>query len=51
VSDDQQHERATAEDDAKEDLELTDEDAEQVAGGLSQKWAPVTDSPDFHFDK
>ena len=35
--------------DAKEDLELTDEDADQVGGGLIQKWG--TDSPDYHFDK
>jgi hypothetical protein len=37
VSDDQQHERATADDDAKEDLELKDEDADQVRGGLKSK--------------
>ena len=30
-------ERATADDDAKEDLELKDEDADQVRGGLASK--------------
>ena len=30
-------ERTTADDDAKEDLELTDEDADQVRGGLASK--------------
>jgi hypothetical protein len=34
VSDD---ERTTADDDAKEDLELKDEDADQVRGGLASK--------------
>ena len=37
MSDDKQHERATADDDAKEDLELKDEDADQVRGGLKSK--------------
>jgi hypothetical protein len=34
---DQPDERKLAEDDAKEDLELTDETADQVRGGLAQK--------------
>jgi hypothetical protein len=37
VSDDQQQEREMASDDAKEDLELKDEDADQVRGGLKSK--------------
>jgi hypothetical protein len=37
VSDDQQNEREMAGDDAKEDLEMTDEDADQVRGGLATK--------------
>ena len=34
---DQQDERASAQDDAKEDLELKDEDADQIRGGLTHK--------------
>ena len=37
MSDDKQNERETAGDDAKEDLELMDEDADQVRGGLASK--------------
>jgi hypothetical protein len=35
---DQPDERKLAEDDAKEDLELKDEDADQVRGGLTWKY-------------
>ena len=35
---DQQDESATAEEDAKEDLELKDDDADQVRGGLTWKY-------------
>jgi hypothetical protein len=37
--------------DAREDLELTDEDADQVAGGLIFKFGTGTESPDFHLEK
>ncbi|HEX4930055.1 MAG TPA: hypothetical protein VFV62_05030 [Gaiellaceae bacterium] len=37
VTEDTQNERETASDDAKEDLELTAEDADQVRGGLISK--------------
>jgi hypothetical protein len=32
--------------DAKEDLDLKDDDADKVAGGLSKKWGATTGSPD-----
>ena len=35
---DQQDEEKPAEDDAKEDLELKDEDADQVRGGVYEKY-------------
>lgn len=38
-------ERAAADDDAKEDLELKDEDADQVRGGLASKTPKA--SPDL----
>jgi hypothetical protein len=34
----EQNERMAAEDDAKEDLELNDETADQVRGGTLDKW-------------
>jgi len=40
---DQPDERKLAEDDANEDLELKDEAADQVRGGLAHKVAPATD--------
>ena len=40
---DQPDERKLAEDDAKEDLELTDETADKVRGGLAQKGTELTD--------
>jgi hypothetical protein len=54
VSDKERDQQAAGDDaaaDAREDLELTEEDADQVAGGLIFKFAPITESPDFHFDK
>jgi hypothetical protein len=42
---DEPDERQAAEDDAKEDLELNDENADQVRGGIISKGA--TAAPDF----
>lgn len=37
-------------DEQDEDLELQDEAADEVKGGIFMKWGPE-DSVDFHFDK
>jgi len=50
LSDDKQNERAAADDDAKEDLELKDEDADQVRGGLILK-TPELGSADLGKEK
>jgi hypothetical protein len=47
---DQQDDSATTEEDAKEDLELKDEDADQVRGGLASK-TPKWESTDQVKDK